>query len=208
MARTYDGPTVKKGKVIQKDESEAEGEAKKTAGSPPDPSTMEEAKKDTGSTPDSGPSKEGADNNKAMFGEMAPRHLTERKSMQDRHHDEMGAMHDRHHAEHRDMMKRHDGDGRKPDEHAMERLQMHSRHHADRHTMQGSHAHEHADMAHRHAEEMRGAGNMSEPPSHSGEKLGKPESAGDKATLKEVGKGGEGPKLGKPEDKGEGGSEP
>lgn len=200
MARTYDGPSVKQGKVVKNETSAAEGDAKKTAGDPPG---MADKEKVGEMGKDSGPSKAGADANPAMFGDMAPKHLTERKQMQDRHLKEMGSMHDAHHTEHRDMMKRDGMDGEKG---AEARLEMHARHHQARHTMMGNHALEHASMAHRHAMEMRGGGGHEEAKSDGGPKLGKPEKSGDATTPKEVG-GGDGPKLGKPEDKGEGGAE-
>lgn len=199
MARTYDGPSLKQGKV-EKPVREAEGKAKATAGDPPD---MADAGKVGKKGEDSGPSKAGADNNRAMFGELAPKHLTERKMLQDRHHSEMGSLHDRHHTEHRDLMKRDGMDGEKG---AEGRLIMHATHDHERSTMMAHHAHAHAEMSHRHAMEMRGSGNMDEPPSHSGDKLGKPQKSGDSTTPKAVSTE-DSPKLGKPKDEGKGGAE-
>lgn len=196
MARSYDGPSLKQGKV-EKPVKAAASDAKDTAGDPPSPSSVEGAKKDTDSGSDPGPSKAGADNNKAMFGEMAPKHLTERRGMQDRHLKEMTSMHDTHHTEHRDMMKA-EGDGEKGGE---MRLAMHMRHHQARHTMMGNHAMEHADMAHRHAAEMRGGGNPGEAKGGDAPKLGKEQNSGSEDKKKEVSTK-DSPKLGKPKDEG------
>lgn len=197
--RSYDGPSLKGGKVQKNEMGDAESKAKSTAGDPP---KMSDAGKVGEMGKDPGPSKEGADANPAMFGDMAPKHLTERKAMQDRHSSEMGSMHDKHHTEHKDMMKREGMDAEKG---AEARLMMHARHQHERSTMMGHHGMEHAEMAHRHAAEMRGGGNMAPEKTDGEPKLGKAESS-DKSGTKEVG-GGKGPKLGKSEDKGEGGTE-
>ena len=200
MARSYDGPSLKQGKVQKSEMDGAEAKAKDTAGDPP---KMADAGKVGEMGKDSGPSKEGSDANPAMFGVMAPKHLGERKLMQDRHMDDMQSMHDKHHADHKDLMKREGMDAEKGGE---ERLMMHARHSHERSSMMGHHGMEHASMAHRHAAEMRGGGNMAPEETDGEPKLGKPESS-DKSGTKEVG-GGKGPKLGASEDKGKGGTEP
>jgi hypothetical protein len=88
----------------------------------------------------------------AVPGDIANKHVTMRKAMQDRHEAEFSDLHKRHEAEHK---KSAGMDGKA-------RHEMHHRHAAERHAMHGRHEHEHGAMAIQQAAEMEGnsGGNM------------------------------------------------